>query len=279
MKTELPSSHFTFSVYDITVHYEMYNYNPTKQRPTYVLIHGFLSSTFSYRRLIPLLTKHGTVIALDLPPFGKSEKSTQFTHSYRNFANIVIHLIEHLKISNVILVGHSMGGQISLYVSKLRPDLVHKTVLLCSSSYLSRANPSLIYASYLPFFYLYVKNWLVRKGIVGNLLNVLHDQALIDEEMMLGYAEPFYDDRIFQSLTRMIRDREGDLSPYELQQIKTPSLLIWGEEDRVVPIDVGRRLHKDLENSRFISYEKTGHLLPEEKPMLVYEHIMEFAEG
>ncbi|WP_028401383.1 alpha/beta fold hydrolase [Ectobacillus panaciterrae] len=279
MTTEFKPSHFTFSTYNITVHYELYNYEPPKQKPTYVLIHGFLSSTFSYRRLIPLLAQHGTVIALDLPPFGKSEKATHFTYSYRNLANIVIGLIEHLALPKVILIGHSMGGQISLYVSKLRPDLIHKTILLCSSGYLSRANLPLLYSSYLPFFHLYVKNWLVRKGVLHNLLNVVHDQALIDEEMMQGYAAPFDDDRIFQALTRMIRDREGDLQPFELQQIKTPSLLIWGEEDRVVPIDIGHRLHKDLENSHFISYEKTGHLLPEEKPMHVYENIMEFAEG
>ncbi|UOY90951.1 alpha/beta hydrolase [Ectobacillus sp. JY-23] len=277
MKTTDIPSHFTFSIHNITVHYELYNYNPGAEQPTYVLIHGFLSSTFSYRRLIPLLAQKGTVIALDLPPFGKSEKSTRFTYSYRNLANLVIQLIEHLQLKKVILVGHSMGGQISLYVSRLREDLVDKTVLLCSSSYLTKANPSLIYSSYLPFFYLYVKNWLVRKGVLHNLLNVVHDAALIDEEMMAGYAAPFYDDRIFQALTRMIRDREGDLPSLELKQIKTPSLLIWGEEDRVVPIDVGRRLHQDLENSRFISYKKTGHLLPEEKPFDVYENIMEFA--
>ncbi|MDG4658277.1 alpha/beta hydrolase [Ectobacillus antri] len=276
MKTTHIPSHFTFSIHNITVHYELYNYNPDEEQPTYVLIHGFLSSTFSYRRLIPLLAQKGTVIALDLPPFGKSEKSTRFTYSYRNLANLVIQLIEHLELKKVILVGHSMGGQISLYVSHLREDLVDKTVLLCSSSYLTKANPSLIYSSYLPFFYLYVKNWLVRKGVLHNLLNVVHDAELIDEEMMEGYAAPFYDDRIFQALTRMIRDREGDLPSLDLKQIKTPSLLIWGEEDRVVPIDVGRRLHQDLENSRFISYKKTGHLLPEEKPFDVYENIIEF---
>lgn len=278
MKTEFPLSHFTFPVYDITVHYELYNFEPTRSKPAYVLIHGFLSSTFSYRHLIPLLAQHGTVVALDLPPFGRSEKSTRFTYSYRNLANIVIRLIEHLQLSNVILVGHSMGGQISLYVSRLRSDLIAKTVLLCSSGYLSRFNLPLIYSSYLPFFHLCIKNSIARKGVRYNLLNVVHDEDLIDEEMMQGYAAPFYDNRIFQALTRMIRDREGDLTSHEIQQIKTPSLLIWGEEDRVVPIKIGHRLHNDLENSRFIAYEKTGHLLPEEKPQHVYENIMEFAE-
>ncbi|MFX3622890.1 MAG: alpha/beta fold hydrolase [Ectobacillus sp.] len=276
-KTNHP--HFTFTIHGVTVHYELYNYEPDSPKPTFVLIHGFLSSTFSYRRLIPLLERHGTVLALDLPPFGKSEKSPHFTYSYHNMANIVIRLVEYLNLTDIILVGHSMGGQISLYVNRLRPDLINKTVLLCSSGYLSKAALPLICSSYLPFFSLYLKNWLARKGVLNNLLNVVHDRDLIDEEMMQGYAAPFYDDRIFQALTRMIRDREGDLRSPELREIQTPTLLIWGEEDQVVPIHVGRRLHQDLANSRFISYEKTGHLLPEEKPQHVYENIMEFAQG
>ncbi|MFD3448836.1 alpha/beta fold hydrolase [Microbacteriaceae bacterium 4G12] len=277
MVTKGQVPYFTFSVSNITVHYELYNYNEKVQQPIYVLIHGFLSSTFSYRHLIPLLAKHGTVIALDLPPFGKSDKAMHFTYSYDNLAKIVIALIEHLQVSNVVLIGHSMGGQISLFVSRQRPDLIDKLVLLCSSGYLSRANFPLIYSSYLPFFNIYVKNWIVRKGALRHLLNVVHDQTLVDEEMMQGYAAPFYDDRIFHALTRMIRDREGDLTSSELKHIKTPSLLMWGEEDRVVPVHVGRRLHQDLENSHFISFAKTGHLLPEEKPYHVYERIIEFA--
>ncbi|MGG2094805.1 alpha/beta hydrolase [Bacillus sp. S13(2024)] len=276
MEKEVHLPHFTFSTRGITVHYELYQSFFEEKKPTFVLIHGFLSSTFSYRRLIPLLAQQGNVIALDLPPFGKSDKSYHFTYSYQNLATIVIELIEHLQTKNVILVGHSMGGQIALYVSKLRPDLIQKTVLLCSSSYLSRAKLPLIYTSYLPFFHLYVKNWIIRRGIVHNLMNVVHDHSLIDDEMMQGYAAPFYDNRIFPALTRMLRDREGDLTSKELQTINIPTLLIWGEKDRIVPINVGHRLHNDLQHSHFISYKDTGHLLPEEKPEHVYEEIMTF---
>ncbi|MBL2376717.1 alpha/beta fold hydrolase, partial [Klebsiella pneumoniae] len=81
---------------------------------TFVLVHGFLSSSFGYRRLIPLLAKEGAVIAHDLPAFGNSDKSHLFKYSYHNLATIIIDLIEHLSLSNIVLVGHSMGGQISL---------------------------------------------------------------------------------------------------------------------------------------------------------------------
>ncbi|WP_242144077.1 MULTISPECIES: alpha/beta fold hydrolase [unclassified Bacillus cereus group] len=276
MKHECKCPYFTFSTRSITVHYELYEHHHKKERPTFVLVHGFLSSSFSYRRLIPLLAQEGTVIALDLPPFGRSDKSNHFKYSYHNLATIIIDLVKHLQFSNIILIGHSMGGQISLYVNRLCPDLIKKTILLCSSSYLHRATLPLIYSSYLPFFHLYVKNWITKRGIVHNLMNVVHDHSLIDDEMMEGYAAPFYDNRIFPALTRMIRDREGDLPSAELRKIQTPTLLIWGEQDRVVPIQIGERLHKDLPNSKFISYENTGHLLPEEKPEHIYEEVISF---
>lgn len=267
------SSHFE-SINGVSIYYELHGYSPKK--PALVLVHGFLSSSFSFRRLIPLLAEDFSIITMDLPPFGQSEKSLTFVYSYKNLANIIIALIEKIGVSKVTLVGHSMGGQISLNVAKLKPDLVEKIILLCSSGYLSRAHYSLIFSSHIPYFYLWVKTWLGRKGVSGNLQNVVYDLNMIDEEMIEGYTKPFGDDRIFMALTRMIRDREGDLSSQDLRSIETPSLLIWGEEDRVVPLKIGKRLQTDIRNSTLVSFQRTGHLVPEEKPEAIQNHMLQF---
>ncbi|WP_425481235.1 alpha/beta fold hydrolase [Metabacillus lacus] len=261
-------------VQGIDVHYELYDRHSSK--PVMVLIHGFLSSTFSYRRLIPLLMNEYRIIAIDLPPFGKSEKSLKFVYSYRNMAKVVIEVLERLQVKKAVLVGHSMGGQISLIAAKENPELFDKVVLLCSSSYMKRVHPYLILGSYIPYFHLYLKQWLAVQGVWKNLCNVVYDRSMIDQEMMDGYMQPFHDDRIFMALTRLIRDREGDMDPFELKKIETPSLLIWGEEDKVVPVSVGRRLSKDLPNATFYSLKQTGHLVPEEKPDYVSERIFNF---
>ncbi|MFT4413001.1 alpha/beta fold hydrolase [Fredinandcohnia humi] len=258
----------------IQVHYELYK--TSNHKPVLVLLHGFLSSTFSYRRLIPLLQKEYTVLSIDLPPFGKSEKSTRFTYSYKNIASVVIDLISSLQFKKVTLVGHSMGGQICLYIAKQKTDLVDKIVLLCSSGYLKRMPRSLIYSTYLPYFHYIVKRKLERQGVKHNLLNVVFNHSLIDQDMINGYTEPFLDNRIFMALTRMIRHREGDLTPQDLHTIEHPVLLIWGEQDRVVPLSVGKQLHKDLPNSTLITIKNTGHLVPEERPEIVFKHISHF---
>jgi pimeloyl-ACP methyl ester carboxylesterase len=261
----------------INIYYEYYQGAETQK--TIVLVHGFLSSSFSFRRLIPLLKKDYNVITVDLPPFGKSGKSKKFIYSYENMAQTVIQLIEGLGLTQVTMIGHSMGGQICLNISYLRPDLVEKNILLCSSSYLKRSKSSLILSSYLPFFYLIVKLRLIKSGVKRNLQTVVYDQKMIDDEMMFGYMQPFLEEDIFRALTRMIRDREGDLSVSVLKKINIPCLLIWGEHDRVVPLSVGHRLHRDLGNSKLIILKDTGHLVPEERPDQVYNHIKRFIQN
>ncbi|MGM0854538.1 MAG: alpha/beta fold hydrolase [Bacillota bacterium] len=246
---------------------------------TFVLLHGFLSSTFSFRRLTPLLKENYNVISIDLPPFGNSEKNNRFIYSYDNLANTVIALLDHLNVSNVHLTGHSMGGQIALNVMKKAPSLVEKGVLLCSSGYLKKMKWPVTMLSYIPFFHLYVKLWLTRSGIRNNLENVVHDSKMIDDEMMFGYLKPFLEDDIFKALTRMIRDREGDLTGSDLRNIQTPCLLVWGEHDRVVPLSTGHKLNQDIPNSRLVVLEETGHLVPEEKPEEVLEHIHQFVSA
>ncbi|GLB59639.1 alpha/beta hydrolase [Cytobacillus sp. NCCP-133] len=256
------------------VYYEYYKHESSRE--TMVLLHGFLSSTFSFRRLIPLLKTEFNVVSMDLPPFGKSGKSRQFIYSYKNLAQTVIRLLEKLRVERLTLVGHSMGGQIVLKVAQSKPELVDQAVLLSSSGYMKRMKPHLIFSSYIPFFHLYVKLYLQRSGVKQNLKNVVHDHSMIDDEMLYGYLSPFLEDDIFRALTRMIRDREGDLSQAALKKIETPCLLIWGEHDRVVPLYIGQKLNKDLPNSRLVVLKDTGHLVPEERPEDVLKHIKRF---
>ncbi|MBP2240489.1 pimeloyl-ACP methyl ester carboxylesterase [Cytobacillus eiseniae] len=268
-------SHHTLTINENEIYYESYIQDQTRQ--TIILLHGFLSSTFSYRHLIPLLKDEFNVISIDLPPFGRSGTSHRYVYSYINHANTVIQLCERLQLKKVTLIGHSMGGQIALNIAYLKPELVDGCVLLCSSAYLQKSNRSLIASSYLPFFHLFVRRHLEKTGgVEKNLRNVVYDHSKITAEMEKGYLEPFLENGIFHALKRMIRDREGDLPIEKLHQIKTPCLLIWGEYDKVVPLSIGKRLQKDLKNAKLIILNDTGHLVPEERPHEVLTHIRAF---
>lgn len=243
---------------------------------TIVLLHGFLSSSFSFRMLAPYLTEEFHVISVDLPPFGYSDKTKKFHYSYKNMASTVLRLLEKLGIQRFSVAGHSMGGQIALNMMLQAPEKIEKGILLASSGYYARAKRHHRWASYLPFFPVFVKRYLGKTGVIGNLKSVVHNQALIDKSMIRGYAEQFEDERIFPALALLLRHREGDLSEEALRQIQTPCLLIWGDHDKIVPVAIGKKLVRDLPHARLIIIKETGHLVPEERPKEVYEEIRAF---
>ncbi|RWR06334.1 alpha/beta hydrolase [Siminovitchia fortis] len=243
---------------------------------TIVLLHGFLSSSFSFRMLVPYLAKDFHILSVDLPPFGFSDKTKKFHYSYKNMAVTVLRLLEEANIERFSVAGHSMGGQIALNMMLQSPEKIDKGILLSSSGYYARAKRHHILASYLPFFPVFIKHYLAKTGVVGNLKSVVHDQSLIDGPMIEGYAEQFEDPRIFPALARLLRHREGDLSVEALKEIQTPCLLIWGDHDKIVPLSIGKRLAQDLPHARLVIFKETGHLVPEERPKEVYEEIASF---
>ncbi|RDW17248.1 alpha/beta fold hydrolase [Oceanobacillus chungangensis] len=245
-------------------------------KPPIVLIHGFVSSTYTFYRLIPLLEKHYSIIAIDLPGFGRSEKSTAFIYSYSNYAAIVAECIQYFKLREVCIIGHSMGGQIALNTAIMIPNKIRKLVLLCSSGYLKSANKLLIYSSYLPLFNRLVELHVKRKNVKENLQNVFYNHALITDDHIREFSRPLKEKDFYKSMVRLLRYREGDLTTGQLQAIQTPTLLIWGEEDRVVPVNIGKRLVKDLPNADLVIYKETGHFVSEERTTKVYHQVLNF---
>ncbi|QDP40364.1 alpha/beta fold hydrolase [Radiobacillus deserti] len=244
------------------------------EKPTVFLIHGFASSTYTFRRIIPLLREQFSIVAIDLPGFGKSEKSTSFIYSFQNYATLMMKCLETFNVTNAYIIAHSMGGQIALNMALMDPKKIKKLVLLCSSGYLKRSQRFLIASSYLPFFEKIVYYYVRRKEVKDYLKDVFYNQTLIDEDMITEFGRPLLEKGFYKSLIRLMRHREGDLLPHQLQDIKIPTLLIWGEEDRVVPVQVGQRLVQDLPDAQLITYKKTGHLITEERPEPIFENIL-----
>src|SRR3954451_14488699 len=90
-------------VNNINVYYEFYPHQTASK--TFVLLHGFLSSTFTFRHLISLLKRDYQVLSIDLPPFGKSGKCNHYVYSYKNLAQTVIQLIESLGLKKMTFIG------------------------------------------------------------------------------------------------------------------------------------------------------------------------------
>ncbi|MBR7553466.1 alpha/beta fold hydrolase [Allobacillus sp. GCM10007491] len=255
---------------------KIYCEHTLNDRPPLFLIHGFLASTYTFNRVIPLLAEDFSIVAFDLPGFGNSEKSTSFDYSFEGYAQMVNDLMDHFQLNKVSIAGHSMGGQVALYTARNFPDRVDKLILLNSSGYLMKPAQKYVAASYLPFFSLFLMRYFKRVGVEKTLQNVLYDQSLINQEMIRVYEKPFLKRDFYRSLIRLIRQREGDLFSEKLSSIKHPILLLWGKNDKITPLRIGKKLAGDLPNATLKAYDQTGHLITDERPNEIVDEMKHF---
>ncbi|WP_100372970.1 alpha/beta fold hydrolase [Bacillus sp. FJAT-45037] len=257
------------------VYYE--RYLPIKKKKgTLVFIHGFVSSSYSFRYLIPYFRKYFEVICVDLPGFGRSGKQRTFCYSFSSYADLIIDFLKLFECENVTIIGHSMGGQVALYTAKKEPALIKRIVLLSSSGYLNRVRRRYVYASYMPFAKHMMKWWIGRRNVQQMFTQVVHNKKSITEDAVHEYSIPLADPHFCEGLIGLMRQREGDLKKEELQKITQPCLILWGDEDRIIPERIGRRLASDLAHSSFYCFKKSGHLLSEERPDDVAKKINAF---
>ncbi|KMK76567.1 alpha/beta fold hydrolase [Alkalihalobacillus pseudalcaliphilus] len=258
------------------IYYEYYFSEEHKNKPVLVFIHGFISSLFCFRKIVPALKKNYNCLLFDLPGFGRSGKLKGFRYSFDNYANTVLRLTELLNIEKMIIIGHSMGGQVGLYTALKKTEWVQGLILLNSSGYLKKVKRSYLYASYLPFADTLMKWWISKKDYQTALETVVFNRRIIDAKLIDGYRQPLQEQEFYRSMLYLIRDREGDLSKEQLLQVDQPCLLIWGEADHIIPYRIGQKLANDLRNSQLVCLKNTGHLTPEERPKLVIKYIQQF---
>lgn len=104
------------------------------QGPAIVLLHGFLESSTMWESLVSTISENYTVVILDFPGLGKSGVISEI-HSMELMADVVISVLEHLKIDRATFIGHSMGGYVMLALTEKYEDKVEKLVFLNSSSF------------------------------------------------------------------------------------------------------------------------------------------------
>jgi pimeloyl-ACP methyl ester carboxylesterase len=217
---------------------------PGKGRGTAILIHGWSSSHFAMSPLVPTLADKYRCISVDLPGFGESPKLAERVTIPR-YAAIIAALIEELSPGEpVTLVGHSMGGMISVTTALTRPELVERMILICPT--LSGHLSFMIDLTLFPFV------MLERYRLTNALVTALEPFVPLTDRLLRPVL--FADrtritiadyERIKQDVRRRDQGRiraecftamrQHDLRE-RITQVETPTLIIWGMEDNTVPL-------------------------------------------
>lgn len=242
--------------------------------PSLVLVHGFGASGRFWRRWIPELERRGEVHALDLKGFGRSPIPPDADYSPLSQA---LHLADYIRSLGglpPVLFGHSLGVGVAVAATLRILDeggarLPSALVLISGAVYPQRLPPFLRMAQ-LPgigdlFLVAPPPRLALRLGIQG----IIHPSRSVTREQVEVYREPLMSFRRRRAILRAARqvaaDDAGPVSS-RLGEIHIPTLLLWGEADRVIPLGLGRRLRDELPDARLVEMARVGHLPPEEAP-------------
>jgi pimeloyl-ACP methyl ester carboxylesterase len=217
-----------------------------------VLVHGLSGSSRWWERNIAALARHFRLYVIDLLGFGASRSRHPFVLSQA--AGLLVRWMDQLGVARANVVGHSMGGFIAAELAADFPAYVERLVLVDAAA--------------LPFNYRYPRHALNLARQVRYLppsfLPVLFADAL--------QAGPV---TLVQAARQLLMT---DIRP-KLAQIQAPTLLIWGEHDRIVPLELGQRLCEALTTGALVVIQSAGHNPMWDCPEVFNRAVLEFLSG
>jgi len=237
--------------------------------PHLILIHGFLYNTIMWKEVMEPLAKGFRVHAIDLLGWGYSSRLKEGNYSYQLYADQLLKFMDALGITQTSIVGQSMGGGTAILFATQHPERVRKIVLVDAAGL---PNPlplaGRIFAlPYLGEFLLSLPRHAVLRKNIQDLF--FYDPTRVTNEYMEGVERPFQIKGSGRTVLNILRTLDfGSLSPeiHKLGEMGKPILLLWGREDKAVPLPLGEEMHKILKGSEMKIIEKAGHIPHEEHP-------------
>jgi pimeloyl-ACP methyl ester carboxylesterase len=245
-----------------------------------VLLHGALASLHTWDGWVEELVADYRVIRLDLPPFGLSSAHPQGRYDGPAAVELLNALLERLGIESAVLVGNSLGGYYAAYFAAHAPERVRALTLISPAGYPQQ----------MPIFLR-----LAAAPGLGKLTEWFTPRAAIRRVLARLYAEP---DRVqeqtvtrYFDLTRAPGNRpearvvvrqmaqQRDEEPVWVRRIVQPTLLLWGEQDHWVPLELAERWLSDLKDSRLLVYPDAGHIAMEEIAERTVRDFRDFLES
>jgi haloalkane dehalogenase len=236
--------------------------------PPVLLLHGWPTSSFLWRDVMPAVAERNRVVALDLPGFGASDKSVGATYDFDFFEHALDGFLEALEIDEVGLAVHDLGGPIGLHWAVGRPERVAKLALLNTLVYPEFSEAVLLFlrACTEPDLRTQLTS---PEGLEAAMRLGMADDAKLTAEALAAVREPF---RTEES-RRALADAGIGLQPEGfvevaagLSSLRMPVRIVYGEQDRILP-DIGEtvaRLQGDLPQAEVTVLPDCGHFLQEE---------------
>jgi pimeloyl-ACP methyl ester carboxylesterase len=247
---------------NIALHTQIVDTELTKGKV--LLIHGFMASTYSYRNVIPqLAAARYAVVAVDLPSFGFSTKSTSAELTQANYATWLSTLMASLDEAwnddrPWIIIGHSMGASTAITLADQYPQQVQSLTLIAPA--ISQGNRSIGWLLYTPVgqgLKVALRYTLLTPSNFKSLLTGAMGRTPTDDEVE-GYLKPFQVQGAIDALVRYVQTSKN--TTIDDVELTLPVYVMWGEEDTWVPIENLADIEMKLNVVGIKRYPGAGHL-------------------
>jgi pimeloyl-ACP methyl ester carboxylesterase len=235
-------------------------------------LHGLGASMFSWRHFIAPFSKNNKLILVDFKGFGKSPKPRHADYSIQKKADEIYELILDNDLTNLTLIGNSLGGAIALMLairlSEQEPNRLSKLILIDSAGDTNEIPSHLkLLRSVLGTAIVYLTPCKLAAQMT--LRMCYYDRNKTTSEQVEAYATPVASTGGRHALVQTAKQcvpANADEIVAKLNTITVPTLILWGREDKVTPLKIGKLLHETIPNSTLEIIEQCGHIPQEEKP-------------
>jgi pimeloyl-ACP methyl ester carboxylesterase len=248
-----------------------------RDAPAVIMIHGTASHLQSWDDWAAGLEDRFRVVLLDLPGHGLSVPDPTGDYSDERTVALLVELMDRLGIERTNLIGSSLGGRIAWKFAAAFPDRTAKLVLVSPDGF---ASPGFEYgkAPDVPASLSLMKHFLPKR-----LLRPQLAAAYADGGKMSGATLQRYHDLMRAPGNRealLERMRQTVLVPPEpyLEKITAPTLLVWGEQDRMIPVSNGQDYLRVMPDAQLVSFPDLGHVPQEEAPEMSLQAVRAFLE-
>ena len=211
---------------------------------TLLLLHGYGESLTTWRAVFDRLARHDRVIAIDLPGFGGSAKP-DIPYSLPAMTDHLSRFIDRWTTGPLVVVGHSMGGELAASLALARPDRVNLLILIAPAG--DRVGLGGIANTMSPA----KANRIGRYLSWRSFITPIHDPAWLEEPDSAANYEQTGDATYSASASRVLKEFNFTALRNRFQDITQPTLLIWGGLDPVMPFAVGDTLSRLIPCVRF----------------------------
>jgi len=253
------------------------HYRDVGEGPVLILLHGMFSSLHTWEEWIDILKNDFRIIAVDAPNYGLTGPHPQgmFKHIYSEFLN---DFTDALDIKECMLAGNSLGGWMSWEFAARYPDKVKKVILIDAAGFffvvpwllMVLAIPGATFTSSLIKFPKPAFKSVLR-DVYGDASRLTKKKIDLYYDLMMRTGNRASG----ANVVHYIRNRGGFPAGY-MKKMTQPTLIMWGEKDRWIPIRHVKSFLKNIRNSEAKTYPGVGHMPMEETPEITAEHAREF---